>query len=112
LDFGYGAPPYFMTQARPKSSARSSPFATTQEVTAAAGEVHRDTLRRWCKMDLLPGPTIISRGRGGVHSRWPGWAIERAAWIAQQLETGYTLPEIADQVKAGKAPAPPAEPPT
>ncbi len=99
-----------MTQARPKSSVRSSPFATTPEVTAAAGDVHRDTLRRWCKMELLPDPTIISRGRGGVHSRWPGWAIERAAWIAQQLATGYTLPEIALQVKAGKAPAAPAEP--
>lgn len=82
------------------------PFATSQEVAAAAGEVHRDTLRRWCKMALLPGPTIISRGRGGVHSRWPGWAVERAAWIRQQVETGYTVPEIAEQVKTGLAPGP------
>lgn len=56
-------------------------------------------------MDLLPEPTIISRGRAGVHSRWPGWAVGRAAWIHQQLETGYTLVEIAEQVKAGQAPA-------
>ena len=56
-------------------------------------------------MDLLPEPTIISRGRAGVHSRWPGWAVDRAAWIHQQLETGYTLVEIAEQVKAGQAPA-------
>lgn len=83
---------------------KPSPFATTQEVSAAAGEVHRDTLRRWCKMTLLPEPTIISRGRGGVHSRWPGWAVQRATWIAQQLQTGYTLPEIVEQVKAGQAP--------
>ena len=82
------------------------PFATTQEVTAAAGEVHRDTLRRWCKMTLLPEPTIISRGRGGVFSRWPGWAVERAAWVHQQVQTGYTLPEIAEQVQAGQAPGP------
>jgi hypothetical protein len=82
------------------------PFATTQEVAAAAGEVHRDTLRRWCKMTLLPEPTIISRGRGGVHSRWPGWAVERAAWIHQQVQTGYTLPEIAEQVQSGLAPGP------
>ena len=108
----YDAAPSFMTQARPKSPARLSPFATTQEVTTAAGDVHRDTLRRWCKLELMPDPTIISRGRGGVHSRWPGWAVERATWIAQQLATGYTLPEIIEQVKAGKAPAPPAEPPT
>lgn len=86
-----------------------APFATTQEVSAAGGEVHRDTLRRWCKMDLLPEPTIISRGRGGVHSRWPGWAVERAAWIFKQVQTGFTLPEIAEQVKAGQAPGP-AEP--
>ncbi len=95
--------------ARPKAS-KSSPFATTKEVIAAAGEVHRDTLRRWCKMAVLPEPTIISRGRGGVHSRWPGWAVERAAWVAQQLETGYTLPEIAEQVKAGQGPGEPATP--
>jgi DNA-binding transcriptional MerR regulator len=88
-----------------RAKAPKSPFATTQEVSAAAGEVHRDTLRRWCKMDLLPEPTIISRGRAGVHSRWPGWAVDRAAWIHQQLETGYTLVEIAEQVKAGQAPA-------
>jgi DNA-binding transcriptional MerR regulator len=88
-----------------RAKAPKSPFATTQEVSAAAGEVHRDTLRRWCKMDLLPEPTIISRGRAGVHSRWPGWAVERAGWIHQQLETGYTLVEIAEQVKAGQAPA-------
>lgn len=84
-----------------RAKAPKSPFATTQEVSAAAGEVHRDTLRRWCKMDLLPEPTIISRGRAGVHSRWPGWAVDRAAWIHQQLETGYTLVEIAEQVKVG-----------
>jgi len=40
-----------------------------------------------------------------VHSRWPGWAVERAAWVHQQLATGYTLVEIAEQVKAGQAPA-------
>lgn len=40
-----------------------------------------------------------------MHSRWPGWAVDRAAWIHQQLETGYTLVEIAEQVKAGQAPA-------
>jgi DNA-binding transcriptional MerR regulator len=94
--------------ARTRPPAASSPFATTQEVAAAAGEVHRDTLRRWCKMELLPEPTIISRGRGGVHSRWPRWAVDRATWISQQLETGYTLPEIAEQVRAGQAPPPPA----
>lgn len=87
-----------------RTKAPKSPFATTQEVSAAAGEVHRDTLRRWCKMELLPEPTIISRGRAGVHSRWPGWAVDRASWIHQQLETGYTLVEIAEQVKAGQAP--------
>jgi len=88
-----------------------APFATTQEVAAAAGEVHRDTLRRWCKMTLLPEPTIISRGRGGVFSRWPGWAVERAAWIHHQVQTGYTLPEIAEQVQAGQAPGPAASEP-
>ncbi len=31
--------------------------------------------------------------------------MDRAAWIHQQLETGYTLVEIAEQVKAGQAPA-------
>lgn len=93
--------------ARPKSPKPPAPFATTQEVATAAGEVHRDTLRRWCKMTLLPEPTIISRGRAGVHSRWPGWAVERAAWVYGQIQTGYTLPEIAEQVKAGQAPGEP-----
>jgi hypothetical protein len=85
----------------------AAPFATTQEVRAAAGEVHRDTLRRWCKLGLLPGPTIVSLGRGGVHSRWPRWTVERAAWVASRLERGYTAAELAAQIESGEAPGEP-----
>ena len=88
-----------------RAKAPKSPFATTQEVSAAAGEVHRDTLRRWCKMDLLPEPTIIGRGRAGVHGGSAGGAVDRPAWTRQMVELGYTLVEIAEQVKAGQAPA-------
>jgi len=62
---------------------------------AAAGGVHRDTLRRWVKLGILQPPTTISRGRRGARSRWPVAAVERAIWIREQLEIGYSLAEIA-----------------
>lgn len=76
-----------------------TPFASNEEVMAAAGGVHRDTLRRWVKLGILPAPTTVSRGRRGARSRWPVAAVERAIWIREQLEIGYSLAEIAERAE-------------
>lgn len=86
---------------------RETPFASNEQVMAAAGGVHRDTLRRWTKLGLLPPPTTVSRGRRGARSRWPAWAIPRALWVRQQLDIGFSLDEIAAKIEAGEGPQDP-----
>ncbi len=85
--------------------ARYAPkFATTDEVSAASG-ISRVSLWRWVRLGLLPEPTRISDGRAsGVRSRWPGWAVERAAWIRARRDEKLTLDEVAELIRQGEAP--------
>lgn len=88
-----------MARPRPK-------FATTEEVSAAAG-ISRVSLWRWVRLGLLPEPTRISGGRAsGVRGRWPAWAVERAAWIRARRDEKLTLDEVAELIRAGEAPGP------
>lgn len=81
-------------------------FATTEQVCEAAG-VGRVSVWRWVRLGLLPEPTRISDGRGsGVRSRWPAWAVERAAWVRARRAEHLTLDEVAELVRQGGAPGP------
>jgi excisionase family DNA binding protein len=67
---------------------------STREVAEAAG-VSRATLYRWVERGLLPAPVRKVAGRhGGREHRWPRGTLERASFIRQCLELGYSLDEI------------------
>ena len=74
-------------------------WATPDEVRDAAGGVAQNTLWRWVRLGLLPKPTLVSGGPGkGTRNRWPREALERARFVVEQREAGYTLAEIAAMV--------------
>ena len=73
-------------------------WATNDELVAITG-LSRQSLRLWVLRGLLPRPTLFSDGKGGVRSRWPRSAIDRARFVMRMKAQGHDLDEVADMVK-------------
>lgn len=66
-------------------------YATTDEVAAAAG-VARTSLGEWVRTGVLPKPSWT--GGRGVIAKWPRISLKIAAFVREQRELGFGLPEI------------------
>jgi hypothetical protein len=79
-------------------------YTTTTAVIAEAAGVTGKTVRVWASRGLLPAPKMSYRGRRGTVALWPDTAVAQAVWVRGQLEAGRTIPEIAEDVSAGRCP--------
>lgn len=77
---------------------------TTTAVIAEAAGVTGKTIRVWASRGLLPTPKMSYRGRRGTVALWPETAVAQAVWVRGQLESGRTIPEIAEDISAGRCP--------
>ncbi|MBZ5713011.1 hypothetical protein [Nannocystis pusilla] len=69
-------------------------FATTADIVKAAG-ITSQVVADWVRYGYLPAPTRISLGpHGGMCNRFPSWAVERARFVAQRRQAGYSRDEI------------------
>lgn len=94
---------YFHTVAAGTLGARVPPqdWVTTETVREAARVKAISTVHTWVKRGILPEPTIVNRGRKGRAARWPLHTPAQAAWVADQLDAGFTLDEIREALKRG-----------
>lgn len=72
-------------------------YATTDEVAAAAGVV-RTSLGEWVRTGVLPKPSWT--GGRGVIAKWPCVSLKIAAFVREQRELGFGLPEIRARIVA------------
>lgn len=72
-------------------------YATTDEVAAAAG-VARASLGEWVRTGVLPAPRWT--GGRGVIAKWPRVSLTIAAFVREQRELGFGLPEIRTRIVA------------
>lgn len=72
-------------------------YATTDEVAAVAG-VARASLGEWVRAGVLPAPSWT--GGRGVIAKWPRASLKIAAFVRDQRELGFGLPEIRARIVA------------
>lgn len=72
-------------------------YATTDEVAMAAG-VARASLSEWVRAGVLPAPSWT--GGRGVIAKWPRVSLKIAAFVREQRELGFGLPEIRARIVA------------
>lgn len=81
-------------------SENAQEWASTADLAQAA-KVHPATITRWVKLGILPQPRLVNMGRWGRQTRFPKSAIDQAAWVRRQLESGRTFEEIRTSLAAG-----------
>ncbi len=82
----------FMGMRIPKAN-----FATMEEMCRIA-ECLRPTLYRWVSLGLLPPPTGVSDGSGGIRVRWSLEAKDRARFVVEKMREKFQLDEIREMV--------------
>lgn len=72
-------------------------YTTTDDIMLAAG-VARRTVQLWVESGLLPTPRKVTIA-GGMSTRFPAWAIERACFIAKKRAEGFTIEEVRPMIE-------------